>query len=94
MSFQVIKTFKLSNDPEFEAKKNRILELYTIADGKAKPGKDDPTVIFCMDGRSAQPAAASRASNGRSPRRARATSRHHDGVVVGRPTPARTESGI
>jgi len=49
VSFQVIKTFKASNDPDFEAKKNRILELYAIADGKATPGKDDPTVIICMD---------------------------------------------
>ena len=38
VSFQVIKTFKESNDPDFEAKKNRILELYDIADGKAEPG--------------------------------------------------------
>ena len=49
MSFQVIKTFKQSNDPDFEAKKNRILELYAIADGKAEPGDGDPTVVFCMD---------------------------------------------
>ena len=35
VSFQVIKTFKVSNDPDFEAKKNRVLELYDIADGKA-----------------------------------------------------------
>ena len=25
------------------------MELYAIADGKAMPGKGDPTVIFCMD---------------------------------------------
>jgi transposase len=49
VSFQVIKTFKQSNDPEFEVKKNRILELYAIADGRADPGTGDPTVIFCMD---------------------------------------------
>ena len=49
VSFQVIKTFKQSNDPEFEVKKNRILELYAIADDRAKPGTGDPTVIFCMD---------------------------------------------
>ena len=49
VSFQVIKTFKQSNDPDFEAKKNRILELYAIADGNAEPGVDDPTVVFCMD---------------------------------------------
>lgn len=49
VSFQVIKTFKQSNDPDFEAKKNRVLELYDIADGKAEPGPEDPTVVFCMD---------------------------------------------
>ena len=49
VSFQAIKTFKVSNDPDFEAKKNRVLELYEIADGSGRPGPDDPTVIFCMD---------------------------------------------
>ena len=49
VSFQVIKTWKQSNDPDFEAKKNRVLELYDIADGKAKPKKGDPTVVICMD---------------------------------------------
>lgn len=49
VSFQVIKTFKVSNDPDFEAKKNRVLELYDIADGKAPPGRGDPTVVICMD---------------------------------------------
>ena len=49
VSFQVIKTFKTSNDPDFEAKKNRILELYAIADGSAEPGEGDPTVVICMD---------------------------------------------
>ncbi len=49
VSFQVIKTWKQSNDPDFEAKKNRVLELYDIADGKAQPGEGDPVVVFCMD---------------------------------------------
>jgi len=49
VSFQVIKTWKQSNDPDFEAKKNRILELYAIADGTAQPGELDPTVVICMD---------------------------------------------
>jgi transposase len=49
VSFQVIKTWKQSNDPDFEAKKNRVLELYDIADGKAKRKKRDPTVVICMD---------------------------------------------
>ena len=49
VSFQVIKTFKVSNDPDFEQKKNRVLELYDIADGKATPGPGDPTVVICFD---------------------------------------------
>jgi len=49
VSFQVIKTFKASNDPDSKAKKNRIVELYEIADGVTEPGPDDPTVVICMD---------------------------------------------
>ena len=49
VSFQAIKTFKVSNDPDFEAKKNRVLELYGIADGTTEPGSDDPTVVICVD---------------------------------------------
>lgn len=49
VSFQVIKTWKQSNDPDFEAKKNRILELYAIADGTAQPKRGDPAVVMCMD---------------------------------------------
>jgi hypothetical protein len=35
VSFQAIKTFKASTDPDYEAKKNRVLELYDIAEGRA-----------------------------------------------------------
>jgi transposase len=49
VSFQAIKTFKVSNDPDFEAKKNRILQLYEIADGTADPEPGDPSVVICMD---------------------------------------------
>jgi transposase len=49
VSFQAIKTFKVSNDPDFEAKKNRVLELYDLADHKTEPGPADPTVVFCVD---------------------------------------------
>jgi transposase len=45
----VIKTFKASNDPDFEAKKNRILKLYAIADGTTQPDAGDPTVVICVD---------------------------------------------
>ena len=49
VSFQVINTFKASNDPDFEAKKTRVLELYAIADGSAEPLPGDPDVVICMD---------------------------------------------
>jgi transposase len=49
VSFQVVKTWKTSADPDYEAKKNRVLQLYDIADGKTAPGPGDPTVVFCMD---------------------------------------------
>ena len=47
--FQAVKTWKTSTDPDYEAKKNRVLELYRIADGKQAPGEGDPSVVFCMD---------------------------------------------
>lgn len=49
VSFQALRTWKRSNDPEFEVKKNRILELYAIADGLVEPGPNDPTVVVCID---------------------------------------------
>jgi len=44
-----VKTWKTSTDPDYEAKKNRVLALYDIADGTTAPGPDDPAVIICMD---------------------------------------------
>jgi len=49
VSFQALRSWKRSNDPAFEAKKNRILELYAIADGLVEPGPDDPTAVVCLD---------------------------------------------
>jgi transposase len=49
VSFQAVKTFKTSTDPDYEAKKNRVLQLYAIADGTATPGPGDPTVVICLD---------------------------------------------
>jgi len=92
VSFQVIKTWKQSSDPDFEAKKNRVLELYEIADNKAEPKRGDPTVIFCVDefgplnllprpGRQWAPVAAN-GDAGVAPRRRRrrATYNRNDGV--------------
>jgi transposase len=49
VSFQRLKTFKESNDPDFEAKQARVLGLYAIADGHAEPGPDDPQVVSRLD---------------------------------------------
>ena len=37
VSFQRLKTFKQSTDPDFETKQTRVLELYAIADGRRAP---------------------------------------------------------
>ncbi len=49
VSFQAVKTWKTSTDPDYEAKKNRVLELYAIADGTAEAALGDPTVVLCFD---------------------------------------------
>jgi transposase len=47
--FQAVKTWKTSTDPDYEAKKNRVLALYAIADGRVEPASGDPTVVICLD---------------------------------------------
>ena len=65
MSFQAVKTWKSSADPEYAAKKARIDQLYAIADGETAPaaagaaaasasagaadGPGDPEIVFCLD---------------------------------------------
>jgi hypothetical protein len=44
-----VKTWKTSTDPDYETKKNRVLELYAMADGHRQPHPGDPTVVICMD---------------------------------------------
>src|SRR5215218_2253945 len=49
VSFQAVKTWKASTDPDYEVKKNRVLQLYAIADSTTAPGPGDPRVIVCLD---------------------------------------------
>jgi transposase len=49
VSFQKIKTWTASNDPDFGVTKNRVLHLYDIADAKAASDPGDPAVVICMD---------------------------------------------
>ena len=64
VSFQVIKTFKAVQRPDFEAKKNRVLELYDIADGKAAPGPGSDGGDLHGRVRAAQPATPPRQAVG------------------------------
>ncbi len=49
VSFQAVKTWKASADPDYAAKKARVDHLYVIADGEAAAGPGDPDVVFCAD---------------------------------------------
>ncbi|SCD66200.1 Homeodomain-like domain-containing protein [Streptomyces sp. Termitarium-T10T-6] len=49
VSFQRIKTWKASKDPDYAVKKARVEHLYAIADGKVIPEPGEPTVVFCLD---------------------------------------------
>ena len=49
VSFQRVKTWKTSRDPDYAAKKARVEHLYAIADGEVIPEPGEPEVVFCMD---------------------------------------------
>lgn len=44
-----MKTWKSSNDPDYEAKKAHVEHLYTIADGEVVPEEGEPEVVLCVD---------------------------------------------
>ena len=49
VSFQAVKTWKASADPDYAAKKARVDHLYAVADGEAAAGPGDPDVVVCVD---------------------------------------------
>ncbi|WSR73953.1 transposase [Streptomyces anulatus] len=49
VSFQRLKTWKTSSDPDYAAKKARVEHLYAIADGEVIPEDSEPEIVFCMD---------------------------------------------
>jgi transposase len=49
VSFQRLKTWKHSTDPDFAAKQQRVLQLYAIADAHTRPATGDPQVVICVD---------------------------------------------
>ena len=92
VTFQRLKTWKASKDPDYEAKKARIEHLYAIADGEVVPDPGEPEVIFCVDefgplnlqprpGRQWAAVSGKNAEPGREPRpRMRATYTRTEGV--------------
>jgi transposase len=49
VTFQRLKTWKASHDPNYAAKKARVEHLYAIADGEVIPEDGEPEIIFCLD---------------------------------------------
>jgi transposase len=49
VTFQRLKTWKASKDPDYAAKKARVQHLYAIADREVIPEPGEPEVIFCVD---------------------------------------------
>ena len=49
VTFQRLKTWKASKDPDYAAKKARAEHLYAIADREVIPEPGEPEVIFCVD---------------------------------------------
>ena len=49
VTFQRLKTWKASKDPQYAAKKARVEHLYAIADREAIPEPGEPQVVFCLD---------------------------------------------
>jgi transposase len=49
VTFQRIKTWKASKDPDYAVKKARVEHLYAIADREVIPEPGEPEVIFCVD---------------------------------------------
>jgi transposase len=49
VSFQRLKTWKTSRDPDYAVKKARVEHLYAIADGEVIPEEGEPEAVFCME---------------------------------------------
>jgi hypothetical protein len=91
-TFQRLKTWKASTDPDYAVKKARVEHLYAIADREVAPDPGEPGVVFCMDefgplnlqprpGRQWAAVSGKNAEPGRAPRpRMRATYTRTQGV--------------
>lgn len=82
--FLTAERWSTTTDPDDEAKEDRVLESYAIADGHVAAGQGDPAAVSCLDelgpldvqprpGRQWAPAAAGRGEQDMTRRRRRAT---------------------
>ena len=80
VTFQRLKTWKASSDPDYAVKKARVEHLYAIADREVIPEAGEPQVVFCVDefgplnlqprpGRQWAAVSGKKAEPGRAPRR-------------------------
>ena len=92
VSFQRLKTWKTSKDPDYAVKKARAGHLYAIADGEVIPEPGEPQVIFCVDefgplnlqprpGRQWAAVRGKSKESGRAPRRRRRATYHRTGGI-------------
>jgi transposase len=49
VTFQRLKTWKASTDPDYAVKKARVEHLYAIADREVIPEPGEPEIVFCVD---------------------------------------------
>lgn len=93
LTFQVIKTWKASNDPDFEEKKSRILELYAIAGGKSAAGAGDPGSSSASRSSDRSTSSPIPTISGHRPPRAEERRRTRGVAVAAPPTSGHTASG-
>jgi hypothetical protein len=49
VTFQRLKTWKGSKNPDYAVKKARVEHLYAIADREVVPEAGEPEIVFCLD---------------------------------------------
>jgi hypothetical protein len=47
VTFQRLKTWKASKEPQYAEKKARVEHLHAVADREVLPQEGDPEVVFC-----------------------------------------------
>jgi transposase len=93
VTFQRLKTWKASKDPQYAAKKARVEQLYAIADREITPQDGDPEIVFCLDEFGRSTCSRARAGSGpRSAARAKSPAGRR-GRGCAPPTPAPPGSG-